>query len=72
MRKLIRASKLMFVAAALAVVGFGVSSAQARRPCLCPDIVLPVICSNGHVYVNGCVAACAGATGCVPFEFVIQ
>jgi hypothetical protein len=72
MRKFIHASKLVFVAAVLGVVGFAVSTAQARPPCLCPDIVFPVICSNGHVYVNGCFAACAGATGCVPFDLAIQ
>jgi len=26
-----------------------------------------VICSNGHVYSNGCYAARACATGCVPY-----
>ena len=67
MRKLIAVSKLMMVAGILGVVGFGVSSAVARPPCLCPDVWMPVICSNGHVYSNYCYASCAGASGCVPF-----
>jgi hypothetical protein len=66
MQKLIQVSKLMMVAGVVAVVGFGVSSATARPPCICPLIYFPVICSNGHVYTNGCFASCAGATGCVP------
>jgi hypothetical protein len=67
MRKLIQISKLMMVAGVIAVVGFGVSSAKARPPCYCPDVWMPVICSNGFVYSNYCYAGCAGATGCVPF-----
>lgn len=35
--------------------------------CECAPIDLPVICSNGRVYLNPCVASCAGATGCVPY-----
>jgi hypothetical protein len=69
MRKLIHVSKLMVVAGVVAVVGLGISTASARPPCLCPHIVFPVICSNGVIYTNGCYAACAGATGCVPFHF---
>ncbi|HEV7509200.1 MAG TPA: hypothetical protein VGS07_30265 [Thermoanaerobaculia bacterium] len=34
---------------------------------LCPDVYSPVICSNGHVYSNGCYASKACATGCVPY-----
>jgi hypothetical protein len=67
MRKLIQVSKLMLVAGVVAVAGFGIRSAVARPPCYCPDVWLPVICSNGHVYSNMCFAGCAGATGCVPF-----
>ena len=33
----------------------------------CPDVWKPVICSNGQVYSNGCYAARACATGCVPY-----
>jgi hypothetical protein len=72
MRKLIQASKLMFVAAVLGAAIFGVSTAQARFPCLCPDIYLPVLCDGGKIFPNGCVAACAGATGCVPIDVPIE
>lgn len=33
----------------------------------CPDIVRPVICSNGHVYINQCYANLAHAKNCVPY-----
>jgi hypothetical protein len=69
MRKLIQIGKLLFVTGVIAVAGIGISSAQARPPCFCPEIWLPVICSNGMIYSNSCFAGCAGATGCVPFDF---
>jgi hypothetical protein len=72
MRKLIQISKLMFVTGIIAVVGIGVSTAQARFPCLCPNIFLPVLCDGGKIYPNGCVAACAHATGCVPIDVPIE
>jgi len=43
-------------------------SASASSSSVCPLIVAPVICSNGHVYVNLCFANKAHATGCVPFN----
>lgn len=66
MRKLFQVGRLMVVAGIVGVVGFGVSSATARPPCLCPDVWRPVICSDGNVYSNLCYASCAGAWGCVP------
>ena len=59
LRPLLLASALVLVAAASA-------SALIRPACICPDNFAPVFCSNGHVYGNACVAACSGATGCVP------
>ena len=38
---------------------------EARPPCLCPDIVAPVICDNGQTYINSCVATCNHARNCV-------
>ncbi|MEM6797777.1 MAG: hypothetical protein AAF725_27660 [Acidobacteriota bacterium] len=38
------------------------------RDFYCLDVYDPVICSNGVVYSNGCYAARACATGCVPFS----
>lgn len=53
------------------VAGFAVT-ATATPPtplyCECADIDAPVICSNGHIYPNQCVADCFRATGCVPYN----
>lgn len=35
--------------------------------CLCPKIYAPVICDNGKVYPNQCVADCRNARNCVPY-----
>ncbi len=40
--------------------------AHAKGCGICPMICIPVICDNGKVYCNGCLAACAGAHNCVP------
>ncbi|HKQ62828.1 MAG TPA: hypothetical protein VJS92_16165 [Candidatus Polarisedimenticolaceae bacterium] len=63
------------VAAALAVafVAFALTVFTATpavaviKPCICPDVYAPVICSNGVVYSNSCRASCAHATGCHPY-----
>lgn len=54
-----------------AAIAFGAmtlfaSPAEARRPCLCPDVYAPVTCDNGVTYPNGCVAGCHRAKNCVP------
>ena len=36
------------------------------RPCVCPQIYAPVRCSDGTIYINACIAACQGASGCTP------
>jgi hypothetical protein len=63
-----RVGRWLVGAALLAVAVVGVLSvmppAEARPPCLCPDVFDPVICSNGMTYSNFCVAGCNGATGC--------
>lgn len=49
------------------------STVEAKKPgggggpCICPMVYAPVICDNGKVYSNSCVAACRNATGCVPY-----
>ena len=43
------------------------AASNCPRPILCPDVWDPVICSDGHVYSNGCYAYRACATGCVPY-----
>jgi hypothetical protein len=35
------------------------------KACACPQIYAPVRCSDGTIYINSCVAACQGASGCV-------
>ena len=37
-------------------------------PVDCPMNYAPVICSNGCVYANSCIANAEGATGCVPYS----
>ena len=46
---------------ATTAIAYG-SNARARL-----DVYQPVICSNGVVYSNGCYAAKACATNCVPY-----
>lgn len=41
-----------------------------RRGGECPDVYAPVICDNGRIYSNACVAHRACATGCVPYAEV--
>jgi len=58
------------LAALFAVVALSTRATAARPPgprCECADIDAPVICKGGRVYYNACVAACLGATGCVPY-----
>jgi hypothetical protein len=71
-KKLALIGKSAVVMAALIAAGFGASTATAKPPssdpgCFCPDVWMPVICSDGNVYSNYCYASCAGASGCVPF-----
>jgi len=71
-----RISVIMFVLALVFAAGLAADLAFAKKPappppppkgCECPDVYQPVLCSNGQVYSNLCVATCAGATGCVPY-----
>lgn len=61
---------LIGLLAVVVAVGFGVlalsTPADARGPCICPQIYAPVVCDNGKTYPNLCVAGCRHATGCVP------
>lgn len=38
------------------------------RACACSLDYAPVRCSDGNIYINACVAACRGATGCTPLN----
>jgi len=43
-------------------------AAQAKKRCgICPLFCLEVICDDGNVYCNSCLAGCAGAHNCHPF-----
>lgn len=58
---------LMVLIALAALEAPAVQAAKKPPPpptCLCPDVMDPVICSNGQTYSNFCYAGCAGATGC--------
>jgi hypothetical protein len=52
---------------ALAKKGGGVGGGCPRTGIACPDVWIPVICSDGNVYSNSCYAYVACATGCVPY-----
>ncbi len=62
--------RVLATLAVVATLGFALNAA-ARPPhpgeCECANIELPVLCSNGVVYINPCVAACFGQTDCVPY-----
>jgi hypothetical protein len=64
-----RAIKFVIASAAATVFVVGVSTlatpaSAVFKPCICPDVYAPVICSNGVTYSNSCVASCNHATGC--------
>ena len=53
----------LFSAASVSLIW--ISTAQARPPC--PKIYAPVICDNGKVYPNQCVADRHNGQNCVPY-----
>ena len=70
MNRIARVGKVLVLTAAICVLAFGALTAWGRPPgprCECADLDAPVICKGGKVYSNPCVAACFGATGCVPY-----
>lgn len=54
-------------AGALASTAHSAAASGCHHNRICPNIVAPVICSNGQVYPNSCYAYNACATGCVPY-----
>ena len=65
-KKLIaRLSGLALIAIAGGVLA---TAASAGGGGACPNIVKPVICSNGKIYVNLCYAQRDKAKDCVPYE----
>lgn len=61
---------VVLAASLVAAIGLGVlavfTEAEAAGPCICPKIYAPVLCDNGRVYPNQCVADCQHAKNCVP------
>lgn len=57
----------LLVVAAVAVVITSLSVAFAAPSGKCPAIYAPVICDNGNVYPNQCVADQHHAKNCVPY-----
>ncbi len=79
---LISALKVTTFVAVLAAISFSTSAVAKKgggggggggggsgcpRAILCPDVWIPVICSDGVVYSNDCYAYQQCATGCVPY-----
>jgi hypothetical protein len=62
-----RLSGLTLVVLAGGVLASAVHAGGGGGPA-CPNIVRPVICSNGQIYVNQCYADRAKAKNCVPYE----
>jgi len=54
------------IAAFVGVVALYTPSSKARI-CECANLDAPVKCKGGKIYPNPCVAACVGATNCVPY-----
>lgn len=69
MRTLRRIIAAAFCASLLGVVAVGLTAtrADAAPGCNCPMVWDPVICDNGQVYSNSCVARCHHARGCRPY-----
>ena len=69
MRTALRPVRLLFAVAVIVAMGLGVLSifteAEAAG-CICPLIYAPVLCDNGKVYSNQCIANCRHAKNCVP------
>jgi hypothetical protein len=63
--------RILCALATTASLFFATSGGSASRPrpgeCECANAYIPVKCSDGIVYYNPCVAACAGATDCEPY-----
>ncbi len=67
MKRLLVACVLTLAVCAMLAGSLAVSStpAQAKATCgRCPLYCLEVICDNGKIYCNSCLAACAGAKNC--------
>ncbi len=45
-------------------VGFA-AQGTIKPPFACPDVYDPVICEDGRLYPNACVASLSGVGGCV-------
>ena len=58
---------IVFSAIGAGMLAVSATPAVAAGGCICPEIYAPVICSNGVVYPNACVAGCHHAKDCVPY-----
>ena len=68
MKRLVRAGlgTAIAIAAIVGIVALYAPASHARI-CECADLDAPVKCKGGKIYPNPCVAACFGATHCVPY-----
>lgn len=59
--------KKLVLAALLGLASIPAFSFPLGPVVTCPMNYEPVVCSNGCIYANTCLAEADGATGCVPY-----
>jgi hypothetical protein len=64
---IVAAAAAVLLALAVGLVALLVTPpVEAKGGCRCPLIYAPVLCDNGKVYPNLCVAECHNGRNCVP------
>ena len=70
--RIVKAASLAAMTA-VGLIVLSASTASGARPirpgpwdCICPHVYAPVLCPDGNVYSNSCVASCHHQTNCVP------
>ena len=66
-RRILASFVVTLAIAAAAAGSLALSSTPAQAKCgICPLYCIGVLCDDGHVYCNSCLAGCAGAHHCHP------
>jgi hypothetical protein len=67
MKRTFRLLLVLGFATALLTGAFAVLAPPVEAgACICPQVYAPVVCDNGKVYANPCLAECRHAKNCVP------